>query len=678
LIAIVAAWCGLAASGALAATDGALDQLEHDTLLQAVQKIEASVVQIRTVGGLEQIDRQLVATGPSTGLIVREDGYIVSSAFHFVQQPSSILVRLPDGSQVAARMVGRDRSRMLVLLKVDAAGPLPVARATDMATVRPGHWVAAVGRTFQADEVNLSVGVVSALKRMHGRAVQTDAATSTANYGGPLVDMHAGVIGVVVPMAPQSAGGEESELAGAEYYDSGIGFAIPLTHILKILPKWIDEGDLHRGLLGIGMESGNPHLLPPTITSIWPGSPAAMGGCQVGDRIVAVDGISVATQTQLRFQFAPRYAGEKLTLTLRPGGGAKDESSPQPPAPNRDVEVILADTLATYRAPFLGLLPDRQATRNAESTGVELRGVWPGSPAETAGLRHGDRITSLANIPVQTIAEARAALKGVNAGAELQVDFMRDEEAQQVMLTAATLPDEILTQEQFASMHAPPTKPEANAGDPDSAELDIGAIQLPDMPHRAKYYRPRGRNDSPSLLIWIFEGEDEAEVDLVNAWRDRCLRDGLVLVVARPPKNKEWSRDDGEYLQRLLKQSLTLFQPDPSRVVVGGSGSAGQLAYTLAFRRMQEVAGIVAAAAPLPRTLKIPTNRPEASLAVLALAEQNSPFSLLVQNDVLQLREAGYSASIFSTRLRPGGIDLATDARASEVVARWIDLLDRL
>ena len=246
----------LASTVAVVAADD-LDGLEQRALNEAVNLVADAVVQIQTVGGLEQVEQKIIAGGPTTGVVVSPDGYVVSSAFNFVQQPASILVRLPDGQFAPAEIVGRDRNRMLVLLKVAVDQPLPIIESAPMSEVRPGQWAAAIGRTFDQQRVNVSVGIVSAVGRMHGRAIQTDANVSAANYGGALVDIHGRVVAILVPMAPQMPGVDPtSELAGAEYYDSGIGFGIPLEHVQSILERWIAEGDLHRGLLGIGLRQG--------------------------------------------------------------------------------------------------------------------------------------------------------------------------------------------------------------------------------------------------------------------------------------------------------------------------------------------------------------------------------------------------------------------------------------
>ena len=94
-----------------------LEGLEEQAIRSAVATIAPSVVRIETIGGLESVGGVLVGTGPTSGLIVSGDGFIISSAFNFIQQPASILVTLPGGRRSAAKIVARDQARMLVLLK---------------------------------------------------------------------------------------------------------------------------------------------------------------------------------------------------------------------------------------------------------------------------------------------------------------------------------------------------------------------------------------------------------------------------------------------------------------------------------------------------------------------------------------------------------------------------------
>src|SRR5436305_14661808 len=119
---------------------------EEDAIRAAVERVAPSVVKIETIGGLERVGKVLISTGPTTGLVVDEAGYILSSAFNFVQKPSSILVTLPSGARAPAQIVARDNSRMLVLLKVNTSEKLMPPTATPKSEMTVGQWAIAVGR----------------------------------------------------------------------------------------------------------------------------------------------------------------------------------------------------------------------------------------------------------------------------------------------------------------------------------------------------------------------------------------------------------------------------------------------------------------------------------------------------------------------------------------------------
>lgn len=667
-----------------------LAELEQKALNAAVDAVADCVVQIRTVGGLDRLDQQELAQGPTTGLIVGADGYIVSSAFNFAQEPTSILVRLPGGEQRPAKIIGRDTNRMLVLLKVDAGEPLPTPEAAPIGEVRPGDWAVAVGRTYSAERVSVSVGVVSALDRMHGRALQTDANVSATNYGGPLVNIHGRVLGVLAPMAPQSGADETSVIAGAEYYDSGIGFAVPLTHILEVLDRWKDEKDLKRGLLGVSLKPGNPHATPPIITAIWPRSPAAEAGWKPKDRIIAVVGVAVDTQTDLRFQVTPRYAGDKFAVMIRRGKGAD--------ARELKTDVTLADDLPSYQHAFLGVLPDRkpgavaQADNdenppdavdgetakeevdvpvkvNEAAPGVAVRAVWPDSPADRAGLRAGDHITQLGEEKVTSIGEAISQLNAKSPGEELSVHAMRGDEELNFDVELSELPTDVLS-----SSDLPTTADEGDAEVKDDFKLE--ELKLPEMSQTARYYQPPGEGAPAGLLVWLGDGKEESAKTLAEAWQRSCRRDRLVLLMPEPGDEGGWSTEDLEYLAKLLQTAARRFGVDPRRVVVAGEDKAGQLAYALAFQGRKLVRGVVAIDSPLPRTLELPDNNPNERLAILSVETQNTPLSLLIRQDRQKLTDAGYPA----TQIVRGGESsrqAMLDATTRGKIARWIDGLDR-
>jgi serine protease Do len=685
---VALAHCGLVA--AQKADDADIATLEQQALSAAVDVVADSVVQIRTIGGLDRIDQQELAQGPTTGLIVSADGYIVSSAFNFAQEPTSILVRLPGGEQRPAEIIGRDTNRMLVLLKVDADEPLPVPKAAAMNEVRPGDWTVALGRTYSAERVSVSVGVVSALDRMHGRAVQTDANVSATNYGGPLIDVHGRVLGVLAPMAPQTGAAETSAVAGAEFYDSGIGFAVPLTHIFGVLDRWKDEKDLKRGLLGVSLKPGNPHATPPTITAVWPRSPAAEAGWKPKDRIVAVEGKPVDSQTDLRFQVTPRYAGDTFEVTIRRGKG--DD------AKELKTEVTLSDELPAFQHAFLGVLPERGAAKVAEVkddeepenaaegadndeksdddpakndkavAGVVIRAVWPDSPADRAGLRAGDRVTQLGEEKVASTGQAIAQLNAKSAGDELTVYAIRHDEELELDVKLAELPVDVLSSSDLPDRE--------DAADADKAEAKLEELKLPEMSQTARYYRPSGDSGSLGLLVWLGDGKEESAEAMLAAWMSVCRRDGLVLLMPEPGDKTGWSTDDLEYLAKLLQTAIGRFRIDPQRVVLAGDGKAGQLAYALAFQGRKLIRGVAVIDSPLPRTLQVPDNNPNERLAVLSVETQNTPLSLLIRQDREKMTKAGYPATQL-VRRGEASRQAMLDATTRGKVARWIDGLDR-
>src|SRR5262249_23610783 len=160
--------------------------------------------------------------------------------------------------------------------------------------IQVGQWALALGRTWSNPDSppSVSVGIISALERIWGKAVQTDAKVSPVNYGGPLVDIQGRVQGVLVPASPRG----QDETAGIEWYDSGIGFAIPLEDINAVLPRLKQGQDLHRGLLGVTLQSQDIYGASPVVGSVAPDSAAARAGIAAGDTILEIQGVKVVRQ----------------------------------------------------------------------------------------------------------------------------------------------------------------------------------------------------------------------------------------------------------------------------------------------------------------------------------------------------------------------------------------------
>jgi serine protease Do len=252
-----------------------------------------------------------VADGPTTGLIFSADGLILTSAFNFVRDPSLITVVLPDRRRFVAEFLARDEVRQLAMIKIEASGLPTPTWLEDISQVQVGQWAMALGRGLGGEAPSVTAGIISGLNRQSGLAIQTDARLSPVNFGGPLIDIEGRVIGLCVPM-----GLTTGIMAGVELYDSGIGFAIPFSQVDQSAQSLAVGHTLRRGLFGIAL--GGPGGL--TILGVADPSPAMRAGVEKGDRLLAVDGLSIGKYPELQRLMRARLAGQRVTLTVERGG----------------------------------------------------------------------------------------------------------------------------------------------------------------------------------------------------------------------------------------------------------------------------------------------------------------------------------------------------------------------
>lgn len=254
------------------------------------------------------------AQGRTTGVVIRSDGWIVVSRFALNLDPTTVLVTVPGRGTFRAERVGEDTSRGIALVKIPASD-LPVPTLLHPDAVQVGQWACALGRTFAVDEPTVHLGIVSAKRRLFGRALQIDAYTSPANYGGPVIDLEGRLLGIAVPLSPSGRN------AGVEWYDSGIGFATTLADIEPLLARMQDGAILQRGWLGVQLE---PSFLGPgaKIASISESGAAAKAGVKAGDVVTAVDGIAVKNGPHLQMLVNARLGGDFVSLQVQRGDEA--------------------------------------------------------------------------------------------------------------------------------------------------------------------------------------------------------------------------------------------------------------------------------------------------------------------------------------------------------------------
>ncbi len=644
-----AALFSLALPPSLAQAGQSLAEREELAVKAAVAHVAPSVVRIETVGGLERVGQLLIGTGPTTGLVVDPEGLIVSSAFNFIQRPDSILVTLADGTRLPAKLVATDHSRMLVLLSVHPPAPLTAAEAVPPEEMRVGAWAIAVGRTLAADSPNVSVGIVSALDRVWGRAIQTDAKISPTNYGGPLIDISGRVLGLLVPLSPDST----STLAGVEWYDSGIGFAVPLSNLQNVLPRLAAGNDLYPGLLGIGMKAGDIFSQVPVIAACRPHSPASEAGLRAGDTIVEIDGKPVIRQAQFKQELNRHYAGEHVRLVVTRSGERLE----------RDIE--LAEKILPYEFPFAGILPLRPMA--GKPAGLTVRFVYPDSPAAHAGIQPGDQIVTVAGDGVQSADQAMEKLRSRVPGDKTAFGLIRDGQAIATELELGRLPENVP-----GELPPPHLPPEAKGAEPAVGVVAIASAQ----PGGAGVaYVPTNYNSNLryGVVIWLHGNEPEKQEDVVERWCARCEARDLILLVPKSADPERWQSTDVRTVAEAFDELSKNYSIDPARVVVHGYERGGAMAYLFAFGHADTVRGVAAVGAPLPGWLTLPENDPENRLAVYSAAGKQEPLTQAVDAGLARLRAMKYPVTVRSLGSEPRYL---SGDELDELV-RWIDTLDR-
>ena len=283
----------------------------------------------------------LSEVGTGSGVVISRDGYIVTNN-HVIEGATAIRVRSSDKKSLQATLIGRDPRSDLALLKVDAT--MNAATLGSSSDLRVGEWVLAVGNPLGYDNT-LSVGVVSCLNRnlaaprrsrmgsnmaLLTGAIQTDAAINQGNSGGALANANGEVIGINSMIASNSGG------------SIGLGFAIPIDQVKKIVKELKDKGRIDYGELGLVPFTGS-HLLghdsnrrfvaqqvgaePPTegllVAGTYEGTPAAQSGISRYDIILSVDSKKISEPLDYYMSLSEKRAGQSVELELWSRGHTK-------------------------------------------------------------------------------------------------------------------------------------------------------------------------------------------------------------------------------------------------------------------------------------------------------------------------------------------------------------------
>lgn len=642
-----------AASHTFAQDKPDVETLEERAFKQATALAEPSILQIETVGGLDRVGQVLANDGPTTGVAVSKDGYIISSSFNFINKPTSIVVRLPDGRPLPAKVVATDSSKMLTLLKVEANDLVP-AKAAPKKDLQVGQWAIAMGRTYDNTLPSASVGIVSALDRIWGRAIQTDAKTSPVNYGGPLVDIEGRVMGITVPLSTRG----KNEAAGVEWYDGGIGFAIPLEDVYRVMDRLKSGEDLKPGLMGISFKGAGLLGGDPKIDRVRPNSPAAQAGFKAGDVITEVDGSKIIRQAGVKHALGKKYSGDKVAMTVKRG----DETISK--------ELTLIAELTPYESAFLGILPIREGENEKLGAGVGVRVVYPDSPAKTVGLENRDRIVKFDGKDITDAATLTDLVSRFKPGEKATIEWKRDDKEFTKEVELASIPNSVLGELRSTPYLPPKEKPEEF---PKTGHFDDTA---PDGETSYWCYVPGDYNPAYpySLMVWVHPPDDTMEAELLKIWKPICQQRGIILVGPRAGNISKWTPNETTVMKDIAEDLIKRYSIDESRVFVHSWSNSGAIAYQLAFKFREVFRGICTVGAPIGG--RPPENDPNYRFQFHLVCGEKDPALARVKRSVDALQKVKYPASQTTVKDLDG--NKYPPAAHIEEIARWADSLDRI
>lgn len=633
---LLATWLGTGAAIVRA-------QEEFTVLRAAAESVSASVVQIETTGGKERVGDVFLQVGPSTGVVVSSDGLIVTSGFSVVHDPTTILVRLADGTRVTAELLARDYSRNLVLLRCPGAAGLPVPCATPQSEIQVGQFAVAVGKVFDPAAVNSHVGIVSALDRVWGRAIQTDAKISPRNYGGPLVDLEGRVMGILVPISPQS----EEQLAGFEWYDSGIGFAIPFEPLLERLSRWSTPEDLYPGKLGVTPKASDAFTEPVELAAVGRRGPAAAAGLMPGDQLLELGGRTIRRYPDLRHALGRFVAGDTVSGVVQRG----DQTYA--------FEVTLAKEIEPFRIAALGILP-AQASVAGDIPGVVLRDVLPGSPALSAGMQVNDRIESVGTETIADLDALATALAAYEPGESVEIGWMRGEQRLTQSLMLEELGAAMVPGDTTAALEG------VVADLCETRELRLEAFAEP-----CDVVLPKALDVSKGigLFVWLAEpGKHDAE-KLRERWGLAAAAENVVVISPRAAGDR-WARSDVERINGFIQRAIQEYAIDRRLTSIAGTGPGAPMSVLVATDTTRPVQGLALLGGGLPPGIALQENEPLRRLSMACWLRPDQAESQPAKAMAEQVGKAGIPFAIVST---PDPQDTDTTWE----VIRWTMSLDR-
>jgi serine protease Do len=373
----------------------------------------------------EDMQKEFKQPSLGSGFIIDKEGFVVTNN-HVIEDADQIKVKLKDGREYDATIVGRDPNTDIALLKIDSGEDLPTAKLGDSDELKVGQWVVAIGSPFGLEHT-VTAGIVSAKGRVIGSGpyddfIQTDASINPGNSGGPLLNLNGEVVGINTAII---AGGH------------GIGFAIPINLAKGIIVALKTEGEVTRGWLGVAIQDLNGDMAEyyevenkkgVFVMDVFEGDPADKAGIKPKDIILEVNGQKIKTSRRLTSMIAGIPVGETAKIKILRDG---KEKTVMVKIVKRDETKLASRGRPKEQAQEFGirvsnLTPEiAQRLNIAETSGVIVTEIQSGGKGEEADIRVGDIIKEINRRPIETVSDYQEILSQVDSGESVNLFIRR-------------------------------------------------------------------------------------------------------------------------------------------------------------------------------------------------------------------------------------------------------------
>lgn len=342
--------------------------------------------------------------GLGSGVIVdAQNGYIVTNN-HVINKADTIKIKLNDGREFDAKLLGRDAQSDIALLQIKDPKNLVSVKIANSDSLRVGDFAVAIGNPFGLGQTATS-GIISALGRSGLNVsglenfIQTDASINRGNSGGALINLNGELIGINTAIIAPGGG------------NVGIGFAIPSNMVKDLVGQLVEFGEVKRGMLGIkGLEltadiakEFNLNVQQGAFVSeVLPKSAAEKGGLKSGDVIISIDDKTINSFAELRAKIATMGAGKKVALGIIRNGQSITQH----------IELQNNEADATQANAIMPQLDGASLSNNTvnNNPAVKIDTITKGSAAERLGLQAGDFIIGVNKQSITNIADLRKVI----------------------------------------------------------------------------------------------------------------------------------------------------------------------------------------------------------------------------------------------------------------------------